>query len=231
MLGTWINAATILLGGTLGLLIQRRLQKRYTEIVFQALGLFTLVLGVKLGLKGTAVIPVILALVVGALAGEWMRLDSRLGKAGDVLATKLNIGSESFTKGFSMAFLLFCIGPMSTLGALDDGLGISRDLLITKSTLDGISSLVMSAAFGPGVMFSIIPLIVLQGGTSLLAEQAVPFFEGSLILDQISAVGGMMLIGIGINILEIRQLKVMNLFPALFFVVLFVWGMAKLNLS
>ncbi|MCI4668735.1 MAG: DUF554 domain-containing protein [Bacteroidia bacterium] len=222
MIGTWINAASILLGGLLGLLIKNSLQKRYTEIVFQALGLFTILLGVKLGLKGTEVLVVILSLVFGAVMGEAMKLDERVRNIGTLISERLNLGSEGFTKGFATALLLFCIGPMSTLGALDDGLGISRDLLMTKSTLDGISSMVLSAAFGPGVIFSIIPLLILQGGTSLLAEQLAPFLsEDSQVLDQLSSVGGVMLIGIGINILEIKQLRVMNLFPALLFVFLF----------
>jgi len=224
MTGTGINAFAILLGGMLGLLIKKRLRKRYTEVVFQALGLYTLLLGVSLGLKSDAVLPIILSLVIGAVLGEWMRIEQSVKRLGGYMSEEMKLGSEGFTKGLATALLLFCIGPMSTLGALEDGLGESRNLLLTKSTLDFVASMVLSSACGVGVLFSIIPLLILQGGTSLAAESLAPLLgDDSAFLDQLSAVGGIMLIGIGINILEIKELRVMNMLPALILIGLWVW--------
>ncbi|MEO0898297.1 MAG: DUF554 domain-containing protein [Bacteroidota bacterium] len=223
MTGTWINVGTILLGGSIGLLIKRGLRKDFVDTIFQALGLYTILLGVSMGLKGTEVLVIIIALAMGAFAGEGLKIDQGVRKVGDGLAKRFSFGSDGFTQGFSTAFLLFCIGPMSTLGAIDDGLGISMDLLLTKSTLDGVSSMVLTAAFGVGVIFCIVPLVIIQGGTSLLAEFLAPILkDDQLILDQLQSIGGVMLIGVGINILDLKQLKVMNMLPALVFVVLLV---------
>ena len=221
MTATWITAGTILIGGLLGLLIKSRLRKRYEEIVFQALGLYTLLLGVTMGLKGTEVIPIILSLVVGALIGEWLRLTDRFETLGTWVGDRIPGNQAAFSEGLSTAFLLFCIGPMSTLGALEDGLGQPPSILYTKSILDGVTSIVLTAGFGIGILVSIGPLLLVQGGTSLLAGFLKPLLDTGLI-DQLSCVGGVMLIGLGMNILGIAKLRVMNMLPALLLVILFV---------
>ncbi|MEL6135505.1 MAG: DUF554 domain-containing protein [Bacteroidota bacterium] len=221
MTATWINAGTILIGGLIGLLVKSRLRKRYEEIVFQALGLYTLLLGVDMGLKGTEIVPIILSLVGGALLGEWLRLTDRFESLGQLMGDRLPGNNKAFSQGLSTAFLLFCIGPMSTLGALEDGLGQTPSILYTKSILDGVTSIVLTAGFGIGILTSIIPLLFVQGGTSLLAHSLKPFLDEGLI-DQLSSVGGVMLIGLGINILGIAKLRVMNMLPALLLVILLV---------
>ncbi len=218
MTGTWINVATIIGGCTIGLLLRSQLKQRFIEMVFQALGLFTLLLGVSMALSipmdEQTVLIVIGSLILGGLAGEALNLEGRMNRLGDTLKQKLNLGSPRFTEGLATAFLLFCIGPMSTIGAINDGLGIEQATLITKSTLDGVSSIALTAGFGFGIVLTIFPLILLQGGTSLLAQSLQAWLTEATI-GPMTIVGGIMLIGLGINILNIKKLRIMNLLPAL----------------
>jgi len=222
MTGTFINMGTIVLGSTLGLVLRHHLSTRFSTIVFQALGLFNLFLGVSMALDSKKIIFLIVSLTIGGFLGEWLRLEERV----DALGSKLKSGSSThhsrFSDGLITAFLLFCMGSMSVVGALEDGLKGHSDVLFTKSVMDGISSLFLSAAFGYGVIFSIIPLLIYQGGISLMASFFAPFFTQPLI-NELSAVGGIMIIGIGINILEIKKIRVLNLFPALVVVVILMF--------
>lgn len=221
MTATWINVGTVILGTLIGLIVKSRLKPQYEEIVLQTLGLYTLLLGVIMGMKGNEVVAIILSLVIGAVIGEAIQLSKHFNRLGEEFGKRVPGSSPSFSQGLSIAFLLFCIGPMSTLGALEDGLGQTPSLLYTKSILDGVTSVVLSASFGPGIVLTIFPLILLQGGTSLLAQSLQGFLDTHLI-DQLSAVGGVMMLGIGINILKIKDLKVINMLPALILIIIMV---------
>lgn len=222
MTGTIINVGTVVAGSLLGLWLGNRLLERFRTIVFQGIGLFTLLLGVMMALKSQEPLVLVLSMVTGGLLGEWARLDERLERSGEWLKRSLGSSNDRFAEGALTAFLLFCMGSMIILGALEEGLGGDPDLLITKAIMDGFSSIALSAALGLGVLFSVVPLLLYQGGLTLLAAWLEPFLTEA-IMAELTAVGGLMLIGMGINILEIKKIKVLNLIPALLMAVLLTW--------
>lgn len=222
MTGTWINIAAILAGGLIGLLINKKIPKRFNDIVFQAIGLFTLFLGLYLSFKTENMLILVFSLILGGLSGEWLRLEEKVEKWTNRLRFKgLDTGSR-FTEGLITAFLLFCIGSMTILGAIEEGMGNKPELLITKSIMDGFSSIALSSALGIGVLFSVVPLLLYQGSLTMLAAYAGEFFSDSII-NELTACGGLLLLALGLKILEIKQIKVLNLLPALIFAVLLAY--------
>ncbi len=224
MLGTLFNVLTVVVGSTIGLLIRNKLPQRFVQIVFQCLGIFTIFLGIKMALSTQGdLLLMIFSLVVGSLIGEGLQLEKRFNLLGDGLKNRFSKGDdEKFTEGLVTSFLLFCIGPMAILGSIQEGLGVSSELLYTKSIMDGFSSTALAAAMGIGVLVSVVPLFLFQGGITLLAEVLEGFLT-EMMITELTAVGGLMLVALGINILEIKQLRVLNMLPSLL-VVLIVYG-------
>ncbi|TFH33850.1 MAG: DUF554 domain-containing protein [Anaerolineales bacterium] len=223
MTGTWINIGTILIGSLLGLFFGARLPERVRSTVIVALGLFTLAMGMDLFLKGVqtpgenVLIPLV-SLLCGALLGEWWRLEDRLTAIGAALEARV-VGSSmhagSFIRGFVSASLLFCIGPMTILGSLQDGLTGNYELLAIKAVLDGFAALALASTFGVGVIFSTLVVLIYQGGLSMAAI----YFQNTLtepMLVEMTVVGGILLLSLAIGtLLEIRQIRTTNLLPAL----------------
>ena len=222
MLGTIINVLAVLVGGSLGLLLNKKLPERFVTIFFQVIGLFTLFLGFSMALETTRVMHMVMALVTGGLIGEGLRIDRWFGKMGDALKKKIKTGNERFTEGLLTAFLLYCMGSLTILGAIEEGMGGSPRLLLIKSLMDGVSSIALASGLGVGVLLSTIPLLLYQGGLTLLA-MSMGDFVPQLYITELSAVGGVLLIGLGINILEIKKINVMNMLPALVMIVIFLW--------
>lgn len=222
MLGTLVNVGTILVGSTVGILLQKRLPSHTIKLVFQAIGLFTLYLGFAMALKGQAILAIVFSLILGTATGSWLNLEHNIDKASHHLKNSLKIGNEKFSEGLLTSFLLFCIGSMTILGAIDEGLGNGSELLMTKALMDGFSSMALASAFGIGVTFSVVPLFLFQGGITLLAWWLGSFIPPYLIAD-LSAVGGIILIGLGINILEIKKIGIMNMLPALLWIISLSW--------
>lgn len=221
--GTLFNVFTVVVGSLLGLLIRSRLPKGMTALVFQALGLFTLFLGVYLGFKTEGNwLVIVFSLVLGSIAGYSLKLDSRINSFGDFLKNKFKSDNAQFTEGLVTAFLLFCVGPMAIMGAIEDGLGRSWNLLFTKSVMDGFSSMALASGFGAGVLLSVVPMFLFQGSISLFAIYLEPFLSESMI-NELTAVGGILLIGLAFNILEVKKVGVLNMLPALLFVPLMIW--------
>lgn len=219
MLGTLFNIATILIGGAVGMIIRNNLPQRFNDIVFQALGLFTFFLGVKMCFEtDNQFLLLVFSLILGSITGEAIKLEFRFEQFSEWLKEKIKSKNEKFTEGLLTAFILFCIGPMAILGSIEEGLGKSPDLLYTKSVMDGFSSVALASAMGVGVLFSVIPLLFFQGGITLSAEWISKYLDEALI-NEISAVGGILLIGLALNILEIKKIKVLNMLPCLIFVV------------
>jgi uncharacterized membrane protein YqgA involved in biofilm formation len=229
MLGTIINAATVIAGSSLGLLLKKGLPEKYTTIYFQAVGLFTFVLGITMTLKISAPLLVVLSLIAGGLTGEWIRLEDRMDSLSNLLKTKFRIGKENFTEGFITAFLLFCMGSMSILGPVEEGLTSNlSELLKAKSLMDGFSSLLLASALGIGVLFSVIPLVIYQGGITLLAQLAGKDIPETYI-NEITVIGGVLLIGLAFDILNIKKLHILNMLPALVYICLFLWLQDKIS--
>ncbi|MBD1914866.1 MULTISPECIES: DUF554 domain-containing protein [Cyanophyceae] len=223
--GTWINVATILLGTTLGLMLRSRLPKSMQQIITQAVGLMTLVIGVSMAsnlsdVDAGPIDGIILALLVmamGGMLGEWWQIEKRLSVLGDWLKAKVR-GGGRFTEGFVAASLLFCVGPMAIVGSLNNGLSGDNALLTLKSTMDGLAAIALTGTYGVGVGFSALSVLGIQGALSLLSSLlgtvlADPTTSPHVLL--LTGTGGLMILGIGLNLLEIGQVRVASFLPAL----------------
>ena len=219
MIGTLINVGAIIAGSIVGILAHSKLPERYTKICFIAIGLFTLFIGFSLAQKTNNYLIMVFSLVLGAIIGEMLDIDGRLKKLGEVLKKKVKSNNAKFAEGFITAFLLYCMGSMTILGAIEEGLGGEPNLLLAKSLMDGISSIALAAALGIGVIFSIVPLLIYQGGLTLLAMYLGDYFSPDII-NELTGVGGILLIGLGIDILEIKKIKILNLVPSIVIVVI-----------
>jgi len=229
MIGTWVNVGTILLGSLIGYLSGRRIPERMNRIVMSAIGLVTLVIGVKLAIETQNVLILLLSLLLGGALGTVLRIEKRLSLLGEGLKRRFPHLADrgSFGEGFVTASLLFCIGPMAILGALRDGMYGDWQLLGLKAVMDGISSVILVAGLGPGVIFSAFVVLVYQGGISLIAQLVSgPATTSTLsqvpALIELDAVGGAILIALALKLLDLRDLKVGNLLPALAFAPLLV---------
>ncbi len=219
MIGTIVNILAVIAGGVIGLLIRSKLPDRFIKIVFQVMGLFTIFLGIWMALKTSNFLLLVGSLVLGAVCGELIDIDKYLKRFSDWLRAKTKIKEGKFSEGLVTAFLLYCMGSMTILGAIEEGVNNDPNLLLVKSLMDGISSIALASALGIGVIFSVIPMLLYQGGLTVFASSVSVFFTDPIVND-LSATGGILLIGLGINILEIKQIKVINMIPALVFVVL-----------
>lgn len=222
MLGTIVNAGAVILGGTIGIFLKKNMPERIVSIYFQAVGLFTLAIGITMVVKIENILIIVGSIAIGSLIGEWLNLEKKTEIFSEYLKIKLKIGNEKFSEGLITAFLLFCIGSMTIVGAVDEGVRGSHELLFTKSFMDFFSALLLASAFGIGVVFSSIPLLIFQGIITLIALLASSFFTPAII-QGLTSVGGILLIGLGVNILEIKKLRVMNMLPALLIVVILLW--------
>src|SRR3989339_491742 len=222
MWGTLINAGAIVVGSILGLLFHSNIPKKYIQIIFQAIGLFTLFVGIAMALKTSNYLILVFSMVIGAILGTMMDLEKLINRFSEKLKTKIKTDNNKFSEGMISAFLLYCMGSMTILGAFEEGFGSSPNLLLAKSLMDGVSSIALSAGLGVGVIFSVVPLMLYQGGLTLFANLLNDKLSEPII-NELSAVGGLMLIGMGLNILEIAKIKVINLLPALVIVVVLVW--------
>jgi len=214
MIGTLVNVAAILVGGSVGLIFRSKIPERLFTIVFQAIGIFTLYLGISMALKASELLIMIFSLVVGALIGEFLQLEERVENLSEKLKKRVGNKDANFSTGLLTAFMLFCMGAMTILGSFEEGMGKEPSLLFTKSLMDGISSVALAAVLGIGVLFSVVPLLIYQGGLTLLAAlfgEIIPEF----IINEITGIGGVLIIGLGLSILEIKKIKVLNMLPAL----------------
>jgi len=215
LLGTIANSAAIIIGGIAGSFFRKGISERFSNIIMSVLGLFTLVLGMMFAVDTQNALVVIFSLVIGSVIGEWIDIEKRMNDLGDYVQGKLNSGEGSFSKGFVTASLLFCVGTMSIMGSLQSGLMNNHNILLTKSILDGTISVVFASTLGIGVVLSSLPVLVYQGSIALLASSVAPYLSEAVITEM-TAVGGVLLVGMGINLLETRKLKVGNMLPAIF---------------
>ena len=229
MTGTIVNVLTVLVGSAIGMLLKSKLPEKLTKTVFQSLGLFTLALGFIMALKAEDYLIIVFSLVIGAIIGEILDLEKLISGLAGKMKKKIKIKDEKFSEGLLTAFLLFCMGSMTILGAFDEGMKGDPTLLITKSVMDGFAAMALASAFGIGVGFSVIPLLIYQGGLTIFASYLGGFFS-EIMINELTAVGGILLIGLGINILEIKKIKIFNILPALVLVVFFTWAKSYINL-
>lgn len=222
MTGTLVNVAAVIVGSLIGVMVRSRLPQRYVQIVFQVIGLFTFFLGIWMALKTEHFLLLVGSLVSGAVIGEAINIDKYFKRFSEWIKQKTRISSGRFSEGMVTAFLLYCMGSMTILGAIEEGINNNPDLLLVKSLMDGISSIALASALGIGVMFSAVPLFLYQGGLTLFAGSIGTFFT-DVIINELTATGGILLIGLAINILEIKTLKILNMLPALVVVVVLAY--------
>ena len=214
MFGTLLNASTVIIGSIIGLIVRSRLPKRITDTAFQGVGLFTIILGIMMAIKTNNLLIMIFSVVLGSIIGELIDIDKWINIFGEWLKNKFKSKNQRFSEGLITAFLLYCMGSMTILGAIEEGLGELPNLLVAKSILDGFSSIVLAATLGIGVLFSFIPLLIYQGGLTLLASNVQNFLT-EIIINEITAVGGILLLGLGITLLNIKKIKVINMMPSM----------------
>lgn len=222
MIGTIVNIGAVILGSAVGLIIHAKLPDKITKIVFQGIGLFTIALGLQMAIKTNNFTIMIFSIVIGAIIGELINIDSGINRFSEYVKSEIKIKDNKFSEGLITAFLLFCMGSMTIIGAIEEGLGGTPNLLITKSVLDGFSSIILSSAYGVGVIFSVIPLLIYQGGLTLLTGLLNNLFS-EVVVNEMSAIGGLLLIGLGIDILGIKKIKIINMIPSLVIVVILTW--------
>ncbi|WP_088893450.1 DUF554 domain-containing protein [Leptolyngbya ohadii] len=236
--GTWINVATILLGTLFGLLLKGRLPIAMQRIITQGVGLITLFVGSSMAAslsKATVgaidgVILGLVALVLGGLLGEVLRIEAALEGVGNWLKYRFK-GQGSFTEGFVAASLLFCVGPMALIGSLNNGLTGDGTLVVIKAAMDGLASIALTSSYGMGVGFSALPVLLYQGLLSLAAgglAQLIPDPATAPPVMLSTGVGGLMILGLGLNLLEVAQVKVASFLPGLFLAPLLYWLAARL---
>jgi uncharacterized membrane protein YqgA involved in biofilm formation len=232
MTGTLLNIATVLLGGVIGLLFGARIPDPLKSTVISGMGLFTAAMGVQMFLNTENPLIVLGALLIGTLLGEWWRIEDGLQNLGKFLEQRFSKegedGSNKFGRGFLTASLLFCVGPMTILGSIQDGLKGDYNLLAVKSVLDGFASLAFASTLGAGVMFSTIIILIYQGGISLLAAQLDAIVTPSM-MNELTATGGVILLGLAFSsLLEIKKIRVGNMLPGLAIAPLIVWILSLL---
>jgi uncharacterized membrane protein YqgA involved in biofilm formation len=219
MTGTFINVIAILIGSGIGLLFGSRLSDRFKSTMLSIMGIFTVTVGIQMFLKTENMLIVLGALVLGAILGEWLKIEDWLKNFGIWIEKRISGGSEStsgrFVRGFLAASVLYCTGPMAVLGSISDGLSGDYLTLSIKSVLDGLLSVAFSSALGIGVAFSALPVFSYQGMITLLAAQLNAIVSPPM-MNEMTATGGILLIGIGISsMLELKKIRVGNVIPAL----------------
>ncbi len=216
MLGTIVNVGAIIAGSLIGLIFKGRISKKYNTTILQSIGLGVILIGLKSAFKSDDFILIIISLALGSLLGELCKIEFRLEKAGNWLEKNISKDAGgSFATGFVTSTLLFCIGAMAIIGALESGLSGNHDTLFAKATIDGITALVFASTMGIGVIFSSVSVLVYQGTITIAAIYIKPFLIPEVI-SQMSSVGGLLIVALGINMLGKIKIKVGNMLPAVF---------------
>lgn len=220
MLGTIVNSVAIILGSLLGILLKKGIKEEYRNTIMDGIGLAVIIIGVMGGIGSNNIILVIGSIVLGGIFGELMGIEYKLNNLGDSLQNKFNSNDGNFSRGFVTAALVYCVGAMAIIGSLESGIQGNHETLFAKSILDGISSIIFASTLGIGVAFSALPVFIYQGGITLLANFAKDILTPDVV-NEMSAVGGILIMAIGINILGIKKIKVGNLLPAIFMPIIF----------
>ena len=222
MLGTFVNTIAVIIGASIGLLLKKGLPEKLEDTMMKGLGLCTLFLGIRGSLEGNNSLILIISMVVGALIGEGIDLDEKLNRFGKWLENKFKSkdgDKVSIAEGFVSASLLFCVGAMTVVGSLQSGLMGNHEMLFNKSMLDFVAAIIFASSMGIGVLFSAAFVLVYQGAITLAAQWVAPFLTDTIIAEM-TCVGSVIIIGIGLNLLGITKLKVMNYVPAIFIPIL-----------
>ena len=215
MLGTIVNAAAVVVGTAIGCLLKHAIPEKIQKIIMQSLGLGTVAIGVASAIQTQNMVLFVISLALGASIGKAIGIESGLESVGKKLQNKFSESESNIAEGFVTATLIYCVGSMTILGSIQSGLTGNHELLFTKSILDGIVSIVLASTLGFGVGLSAIVILLFQGSITLAASLVAPFMTET-IMQELTAVGGALIIGIGINLLDIKKIHVGDMLPAIF---------------
>jgi uncharacterized membrane protein YqgA involved in biofilm formation len=226
LLGTVVNTFAIVAGSLAGLLFRGGIPARYSETVFHSVGLAVILVGLRGAFKADNLLLVIASLAVGSLAGEFCRIEAHLERLGGWIGRRLAMGQEGVAQGFVTASLVYCVGAMAVVGSLESGLAGNHQTLFAKSILDGITAVIFASTLGVGVIFSAVSVLIYQGAITMAAAYLKPLLVPTVVAEM-SAVGGLLIVAIGFNILDIKKTRVGNMLPAIF-VPLVVFALQRL---
>ncbi|MBL0023682.1 MAG: DUF554 domain-containing protein [Saprospiraceae bacterium] len=229
---TLVNMLTVTIGSIIGILLKNIFSEDIQGIVFQAVGLGTLLIGIRMALKlpDGYLLVFFFSLIIGAVLGQLIRVDLIFNEISEGLKILIGNNDSGFSEGLISAFLLFCVGSMTIVGALEEGLQQKRELLYVKSLLDGFSSVALASIYGIGVMFSVIPMFFFQGGITIMASRLKNVFSQE-VMDSLSAVGGMLIIAISIHLLKIGKISLENMLPSLIIIAILSYYYKKFKLK
>lgn len=215
MLGTIVNTLSIILGSLIGLSFKGKIPEKYSQTIMHGIGLAVVLIGIKTALNTDAILVVIISFVIGSIIGELLGIEDRLDRTGDWIGKRFSKSSDGVSKGFVSASLLYCVGAMAIVGAMESGLTGNHQTLFAKSVLDGVGSIIFASTLGIGVLFSAISVFAYQGFITLAAASIKPYLLPEVV-SQMSAVGGLLIFAIGLSLLEIKKIKIGNMLPAIF---------------
>ncbi|MTV50590.1 DUF554 family protein [Heliobacillus mobilis] len=214
MIGTIVNAAAVIGGALMGTLFHKAIAEKYKITIMQGIGLSVGLIGIQMALQTKNPLIVVASLVLGAIAGETIDIEAQLEKIGKYLESKIGSGRGDVAKAFVTASLIYCVGAMAIMGSIQDGLTGDSSILFVKSLLDGITSIILGSTLGIGVALSSIPVFLYQGAITLLSSYIQPLLKPTMVTEM-TAVGGLLILGIGTNILGVTKLRVGNLLPGI----------------
>lgn len=219
--GTLVNSGAIFLGTFVGLIVKKGIKENYSKAIIKAISLAVIMIGISGALTTENLLLMIIALVLGTLLGTALQLEARLDRLGEHLNQHFGRGDSPFVEGFVTASLIFCVGAMAVVGSIESGLQGNHETLFAKSLLDGITSLILASTLGIGVLFSAVAVMFYQGGITLLASSVAPLLTDAVVTEM-SAVGGILILALGLNILEVgkERIPVGNMLPAIFLPIL-----------
>lgn len=223
LIGTLVNTGTVIAGSLIGLFLGNILPQRLQDTVMKGLGLCTLFIGITGLMGGENTLITVLSMAIGAVIGELLDLEGRLNRFAETLEKrfKRGEGKASLAEGFVTASLVFCVGAMTIMGALNDGLTGDHTMLFTKATLDFVSSIIFASSLGVGVLLAAAAVLVIEGGIACLAGIFAPLLQyDASVIPEMTVVGSLLIVGLGLNLLGITKLKVMNYLPAIFLPIL-----------
>jgi len=215
LIGNLANALAIIIGSLLGVFLKDRFKESYKDTIMNGIGLAVLVIGISGAIKTNNMLLVVASIAIGSVIGEWLRIEDKLESFGKLIESKVGKGTSNITNGFVTASLIYCVGAMAITGALESGLTGNNDILFIKSILDGVTAIIFASTLGIGVAFSSISVFAYQGLITLTASIMEVFLTDPVKLEM-SAVGGVLIMGIGVNLLGIKKIKIGNMLLAIF---------------
>ena len=220
MLGTVVNTLAIVVGGAVGLIFKNIIPEEITEALLKALGLAVIAIGIKLSLAGENLTLLIISIIIGTIIGEYINIEGKLDTIGSYIESKMKNKASNVALGFVTSSLFCCVGSMAVIGSIQSGLTGNHEILFSKALIDGITSISLSVSMGVGVIFSGISVFIYQGIITILAGLMQSLLSDAVV-SEMTAIGGVIIMGIGLNFLEIKRIRVGNMLPAIFIPLLY----------